>query len=110
MLMTIQEIARSYKEAKNPEKQIKILAELNACSEEQIIVVLKGQKVLPCKNTSEQSKTRKMRPKRTKLNDLLLEGIATLANEIQELQMNLDIYKEKMEKLQSLVEMEEYEE
>lgn len=98
--MSIPEIAQSYREAKNKTKQIKILSELNACSEEQIIVVLKGQKLLPTDKS-------RLKPKDTRINQLLLEGIATLNEEIQVLQEKLEEYKEKETILQSLIEMEE---
>jgi hypothetical protein len=42
MQMINSEIVRSYKEAKDKAKQITILADLNACTEEQIKIVLKA--------------------------------------------------------------------
>ena len=40
MEMTEQEILKSYREAKKPEQQIKILAELNNCEDEDIIKIV----------------------------------------------------------------------
>ena len=40
MQMTSKEIIRSYKNAKNPRTQIKILAELNCCSVEEIKAIV----------------------------------------------------------------------
>ena len=45
MQMTEGEIFRSYKEAKNPKEQIKVLAELNAVPKEIIVDILKKQGV-----------------------------------------------------------------
>lgn len=41
------EIVRSYRMAADPKKQIKVLAELNACSVKEIRQVLVGEGVLP---------------------------------------------------------------
>lgn len=41
------EIVRSYRMAADPKKQIKVLAELNACSVKEIRRVLVGEGVLP---------------------------------------------------------------
>lgn len=46
MQMDPGEIAREYKRAADPEKQIQILAQLNQCSDVEIIKILKEQKVL----------------------------------------------------------------
>lgn len=43
MQMTEGEIVRSYKEAKNKSQQVGILAELNCCSKEKIIEILKQE-------------------------------------------------------------------
>lgn len=52
------EILRNYREAKDKAEQIKILAQLNLCSEERIKEILKEQGVdgraLPRKNTHSQ--------------------------------------------------------
>ena len=45
MQMTEGEILRSYREAKNPKEQIKVLAELNAVPEYRIVDILKKQGV-----------------------------------------------------------------
>lgn len=42
--MTAEEIRRSYKEAKNPREQIRILAELNLCSTEDIEAIILGER------------------------------------------------------------------
>ena len=41
MFMTEQEIQKSYREGKNKKEQIKILADMNTCSKERIIEILK---------------------------------------------------------------------
>lgn len=46
MYMTEAEIVSSYKRADNKKTQIKILAELNACEEKEIINILKQRKVV----------------------------------------------------------------
>lgn len=43
MLMTSSEIARAVRLAKNPSKQVKILAELNFCKVEEIIEALRSE-------------------------------------------------------------------
>lgn len=45
------EIVRSYRMAADPKKQIKVLAELNACSVKEIRRVLVGEGVLPRETT-----------------------------------------------------------
>lgn len=47
MIWSTEEIVRSYRMAADPKKQIKVLAELNACSVEGIRQVLVGEGVLP---------------------------------------------------------------
>ena len=43
-VMTAEEIRRSYKEAKNPEQQIRILADLNLCRKEDIEAIISGER------------------------------------------------------------------
>lgn len=50
MNMTNEEIIRNYKEAKNPYKQAKILAQLNGCSEDEIKNILHEAGVLKAYN------------------------------------------------------------
>lgn len=45
MQMTSEEILRDFRQAKHKKEQIKILAELNACSVEEIVDILKAQGV-----------------------------------------------------------------
>lgn len=47
MIWSTEEIVRSYRMAADPKKQIKVLAELNACSVKEIRQVLVGEGVLP---------------------------------------------------------------
>lgn len=47
MIWSTEEIVRSYRMAADPKKQIKVLAELNACSVREIRQVLVGEGVLP---------------------------------------------------------------
>lgn len=47
MIWSAEEIVRSYRMAADPKKQIKVLAELNACSVKEIRQVLVGEGVLP---------------------------------------------------------------
>lgn len=47
MIWSTEEIVRSYRMAADPKKQIKVLAELNACSVKEIRRVLVGEGVLP---------------------------------------------------------------
>lgn len=47
MIYSTEEIVRSYRMAADPKKQIKVLAELNACSVKEIRQVLVGEGVLP---------------------------------------------------------------
>lgn len=60
-LMTNAEIAKSFKEAKNKAKQITILADLNLCTEEKIMEVLKKEGIdgrcLPRKRKATTNKT-----------------------------------------------------
>lgn len=49
MIYSTEEIVRSYRMAADPKKQIKVLAELNACSVKEIRQVLVGEGVLPRK-------------------------------------------------------------
>lgn len=44
--MTAGEIVNSYKQAAHPKKQIKVLADLNACSKETILGILQSAEVL----------------------------------------------------------------
>ena len=57
MQMDPGEIAREYKRAADQKKQIQILAELNGCSDVEIIKILKDQKVLlPLKGGAKNKK------------------------------------------------------
>lgn len=47
MMMTAEEIRRSFKEAKNQASQVKILAELNACTKEQILEIVGSEAQKP---------------------------------------------------------------
>ena len=47
MIWSTEEIVRSYRMAADPKKQIKVLAELNACSVKEIRQVLVGEGALP---------------------------------------------------------------
>lgn len=60
------EIVRSYRMAADPKKQIKVLAELNACSVKEIRQVLVGEGVLPRETEipGEPKKARKPRMKK----------------------------------------------
>lgn len=61
VLMTNAEIAKNFREAKNKAKQITILADLNLCTEESIIDILKKEGIdgrcLPRKRKSVTDKT-----------------------------------------------------
>lgn len=50
MIWSAEEIVRSYRMAADPKKQIKVLAELNACSVKEIRQVLVGEGVLPARD------------------------------------------------------------
>lgn len=52
MEMTDKEIRKNYQEAKYPKRQIKILAQLNACSKGRIERILFGQEITRTKSTS----------------------------------------------------------
>ena len=63
MIYSTEEIVRSYREAKNPKKQIRVLADLNACTVKEIRQVLVGEGVLP-RETETPEKTKSAPPKR----------------------------------------------
>lgn len=63
MIYSAEEIVRSYRTAADPKKQIKVLAELNACSVKEIRRVLVGEGVLP-RETEAAKKPKNAPPKR----------------------------------------------
>jgi hypothetical protein len=72
MEMTNEEIVRSYRQAKFPEEQIKILADLNVCSRARIVRILKEGGVDPEelpklteRDAREPREARKQKPKMT---------------------------------------------
>lgn len=124
MVMSVQEIAKSYQESKDKGAQIGILADLNDCDKEQIIVVLKGQGItdIPApmakrgrksgkpNNKIEKPKKLVKRPKNNRVNALIFEGIAAIDEEMKTLQTQLDIHKKKKDLLAQALEIEEVEE
>lgn len=64
MQMTNEEIARSYREAKDKKKQIGILAELNLCSRTEIEYILRDEGLHPGyqRKPKEPKKSRKKKP------------------------------------------------
>jgi hypothetical protein len=68
MEMTNEEILRSYRLAKFPEEQIKILADLNVCSRARIVRILKeggiDPKVLPKLTEKDAREPKKPKPKK----------------------------------------------
>lgn len=122
MIMSIQEIAKSYNEAKNKSSQIGVLADLNDCSKEQIIVVLKGQGITDIPQPSSKEKKPKViktitEPKKIeykdeletdeKLNALFTEGLAALESRIAYYERKLAKARAQKEKLLQIKEMEE---
>ena len=114
MVMTVQEIARSYRQAEDKGAQIGILADLNACSKDQIVIVLKGQGITEIPSTSAKRGRKpgghnapKLKPKNNTINALLSEGIAAIDEEIEILQAQIDVYKEKKRLLKEAIELEE---
>ena len=69
MIMTFEEIRRSYREAKYPEKQIRILSELNECRVSDIKAVLNGVAVSAHKRYNKTSDREKRRLYEKGLND-----------------------------------------
>lgn len=120
MTMTVQEIAKSYNEAADKGKQIGILAELNDCDKEQIRIVLRGQGITDFpqpkgrgrKPADESYKSsiikRKVKPKATRANELILEGIQAIDEEMKPLLQQLEQYNKKKALLQQALEVEVY--
>lgn len=63
MIYSTEEIVRSYREAKDPKKQIRVLADLNACTVKEIRQVLVGEGVLP-RETETPKRPKNAPPKR----------------------------------------------
>ena len=115
MVMTVQEIAKSYNEAADKGRQVGVLADLNGCDRHQIIVVLKGQGITDIpqpkgrgRKPQEKPLKRHTRVKDTTLNHLILEGISAIDQEAQAIQKTLDEYNRRKELLNQALEMEEY--
>ena len=68
------EVCRSFRRAENPKQQVQILAELNACSKEEIL------KILIC-NGLDVSKTW---PNKSKENDTTINFMYKLLDELEE--------------------------
>lgn len=88
-LMTNAEIAKSFKEAKNKAKQITILADLNLCTEETIMEVLKKKGIdgrcLPRKRKSAINETD------SKTNDSMrVDEIISIIMELKKKRDNLE--------------------
>lgn len=73
--MTAAEIKRSYEQAKKPEKQIRLLAELNDCSEDDIRELLEIREEPPA-----------IEPKNSKIMDLLENELESVEKQIQVLE------------------------
>ena len=59
MIWSAEEIVRSYRMAADPKKQIKVLAELNACSVKEIRQVLVGEGVLRARQRCRRSRKKR---------------------------------------------------
>lgn len=75
MMMTAEEIRRSFKEAKNQTSQVKILAELNACTKEQILEIVGSEAQKPKAQAAGAQATGKRpgRPKKFKFEEPVKE-------------------------------------
>ena len=86
-MMTAAEIKRSYEQAKNPEKQIRLLAELNDCSEDDI------RELLEIKEEPAE-----VEPKNSKIMDLL-------ENELESVEKQIQILEERYRKILAAIDV-----
>lgn len=96
MQMTEDEIYRSYKEAKEPQKQIRILAQLNCCDTDKIkeIIASHGEPVPKRKYTRRQPVKVQPpeKPQAVKKSDLPESVIAALKQKIMFLESDIERY------------------
>ena len=104
MTMTDNEICRNYREAKNRPEQIKLLADMNCTTVDEIkkILVAKGELVVAPPKTNrgkkpqEKPKQAEENPKTVAIPDAVME---TLAAELDALDMQISLTKAKLEPL-----------
>ena len=93
MIYSTEEIVRSYREAKDPEKQIKVLADLKACTVKEIRQVLVGEGVLPRETEKKPEKKPGRRPRAKKPSDATPDAPAQTAADVEETEETQDIAK-----------------
>ena len=85
MQMSDDEIRTSYRQAKDPVKQIKILAQLNCCSVQDIKEIIKGTKL-----TTEEPKQKRKYTRRNICTDLPESVVTTLTHKISDLDREME--------------------
>ena len=91
MIYSTEEIVRSYREAKDPEKQIKVLADLNACTAKEIRQVLVGEGVLPRETEKAPEAKSGRRPRVKKPADAAPDAPVQMAADVEETEEAQDI-------------------
>lgn len=122
MVMSIQEIVKSYTDALDKGKQIGVLADLNVCSKQQIITVLQGQGITSIPtgakrgrkpkslNTVQEHKATKpaVEPKHDPTYDgYITQGITQIESQIEFLEGKINRLKQKRDLLKQALEVKE---
>lgn len=108
--MSADEICRSYREAKEPNRQIQILAQLNCTDTETIIGILKENneplKKRPYRTPEKKNIPDQAKPSKDKMPDSVVEAIRRRIEELDEIITNTEQVLEK--NIQQRNELKEY--